>query len=174
MKNSLFARYQSLPVHQKYLALSQRERVLATLAVAVLIIFGGVMLLIDPVTADIERAERQIAGAKTNLVQTNQQIALMQEELRIDPNDKLRDQLEQVQKQINIVDTQFSTQVQDLVPPQQMPALLETVLQKADGLNLLEMTSIAPVDILLALEGSDPNCRYRERELVSARREAGS
>lgn len=145
---SLWRKYQQLAVHQRFLELTERERVLAFLAAVVLILFGGFTLFVEPVSDAIAKAEAKTARQQSEIRRYDTQIAVFEEELARDPNDSLKQQSARLLARVQEVDNQFANEIQDLVPAQQMPGLLETVLSGASDLTLLEMKSIPPLDVL--------------------------
>lgn len=149
MSNSLFQRYAQLSVHQRFAALSQREKLLAILAAAVLILFAGYTFVVEPVIKDIAKIERSLARKASELERQQLQLELLQQELKSDPNQLLSAQSTRLSERIAHLNTQFASQLRDLVPARQMPVVLQRLLSGASKLTLLEMKSIAPVNVLL-------------------------
>lgn len=166
MSSPLIAKYTSLPIHQKFLSLSARERKLAWAAALIVMLFGGWALLIEPLLVNISKSERDIRRLESQLTTANLQLQTFEQELKDDPDDKLKAQLKQINDRISAVDDVFAREIQDLVPARQMPALLDKVLSEANALTLVEMHSIAPVDVLKAT--ADPEQQETEASDTTA------
>lgn len=172
MTKAFAQRYAELAIHQRFLTLSQRERVLTLLAIAVVIIFAGYVLFIEPITDKNTQIRQDIAAKTTQLQAQQRQLRRLQEELKADPDQLLAARSTRLTAQLDKLDHKFATELRDLVPARQMPMMLKTVLARAKGLRLIEMKSIPPVDILFATEQAEPHNQLSTSSQQSSAQEA--
>lgn len=131
----------------KFDAMSLRERSLVFYALPLTIIVMFFFLLIEPSVKEswalddkIERAQSQLDSVSASL---NEVIA----ELKVDPNLPIKEQIAQTEKSIEEVTALFAAELDELVPPQAMPILLEQLLAQTGSLSLQSMTSVPPVNV---------------------------
>ncbi len=137
-----FAKYDA-----RFAELSQREKVLIFVTGLVVIISIMVFLLIDPAVRNNTKTANALLPLESEILSLQQQSVLYEEALAEDPNAKLREQITKVNNRMQVLQTQFSAQLSDLILPRQMPVLIEQVFSQAEGLTLIEMASIKPVNI---------------------------
>jgi MSHA biogenesis protein MshJ len=129
---------------QRINALSDRERFMVALTfAALLLVLWDFMLLGSQLTHRTAvhteltalQAEQTIAGAQRDqLTQT----------LQLDPNAQEKLRLERYTQEINRIDEILKTKAVEFVTPQQMVEVLETLIDKEPGLQLLSLESIDP------------------------------
>lgn len=137
-----FAKYDA-----QFESLSQREKVLIFATGLIVIVAIMVFLLIDPALQKNTKTADSLPPLATE-IQTLQQTSIIYEQaLAEDPNEKLREQIASVNDRMQVLQNQFSAQLSDLILPRQMPVLIEQVFAQAEGLKLVEMASVTPVNI---------------------------
>lgn len=91
----------------------------------------------DPLIADIERIDRQIASTEQRIAQRQveyaEKVALSQE----DPNRFANDRLQVVLREQQRLDQEISSLAGDLVTPNEMTQILISVLEQQSGLDLV-------------------------------------
>jgi len=139
-------------------ALSLRERALIFLALTALIyLFWNGMLM-----APLEQQQRTLLGQIETLrgeVQAlDEQTVALLEQHNIDPNAAERDQITRLESQLTHADRQIKEMISGLIEPQQMPKILEQILQKHDGLAFIRLENLgreALVDVTNDQRGKD-------------------
>lgn len=128
-------------------AMSLRERALIFLAVAMVLIVLVNTVLIDPLLVRHKNLQQQIAQTqeKTNAMQT--QIQTLVKTWNVDPDIALRTRLVQLREQSDQTGKTLEDIQSGLVPPQQMPALLEDILRHNRSLRLVALKTL-PVTVL--------------------------
>lgn len=133
----------------KFAELSQREKVLIFVSGVVIILAVIVFLFIDPGIQKNSQTSASIVTVEEE-IKTLQALQIVYEEaLGQDPNAKLKTQIAQIDKRMERLQDEFSAQLSDLILPRQMPVLIEKVFSQAEGLKLIEMASITPVNIFV-------------------------
>lgn len=128
---------------KRFAALQQREKVLIVAATAVAVLFGGYSLWIEP-------AQLQADGLKKVLVQQQAEQAQLQEQVAAlavrnsDPDSANRAALQQLRDEVAAVEREIGVFGHTLVPPQRMPALLQSLLTRHRGLTLVSLTTLPP------------------------------
>jgi MSHA biogenesis protein MshJ len=123
-------------------ALSLRERAMA-FAIAALILIALInSLVLDPLLAKQEKLSQQVT-------QNQQQIAALQAEIQarvkshdIDPDAPNRQRLAHLKAQMTRLSSDMEGLQKGLVPPDKMPALLQDLLKKNEGLKLLSLKTL--------------------------------
>ncbi|WP_100643531.1 type II secretion system protein GspM [Alteromonas facilis] len=138
----------------RYQALSLREKYLVLITGIVLIVFAGFTFIVEPQYIKNQQVESQIKTTQIELSSAQQQIALLQEALADDPNEKLQTRIDNLHARIAQMDSAFASQMRELVQPQQMPMVIEQMLAFADKLKLVELSSIPPISVF---EGDSEN-----------------
>ena len=131
----------------RFAALSQREKVLIFATGLIVIISVMVFLLIDPALTKNTKTSDALLPLESEILSLQQQSVIYEQALAEDPNTKLREQIASVNERMTVLQNQFSAQLSDLILPRQMPVLIEQVFSQAEGLTLIEMASIKPVNI---------------------------
>jgi MSHA biogenesis protein MshJ len=142
----------------KFSAISPREQKLLFYAGPLLICFVFIMGFIEPALTQTIESSTEIRNAELRLVDTSYSVDSLQAQINIDPNTEVRNQIEAVNEQILILEKQFKRELEQLVPPQAMPHVLEELFAKAKKLKLVSMSSIMPENIFDNQAASDvPN-----------------
>ena len=130
--------FDSVALRARWLALARRERGLALAAALVLVLGIGELLLIEPPLTQRARLVREMQA------QQREQQALQQVlggSVR-DPNAPLRAQRDGLQAQVRAAEHEFRNFQNGLVQPQNMGALLQSLLTEHRGLRLLGLRSL--------------------------------
>jgi MSHA biogenesis protein MshJ len=131
----------------RYDALQLRERWLVALGVLGGIILLGYSLFIDPALKTAQLAERNAAEQRTQLSSIQAQMAALQSP-GMNPDVAARVEIDELKKRLGELNTRLHDMESSLVPPQQMPGLLEDMVGSQTGLRLLSLKTL-PVAPLL-------------------------
>lgn len=132
--------------------LSLRERVLILLTGLVLIALPSYYFMLEPSMLKQQQAERELAQTKISLTETQQLIELSELKLGQDPNQATALQLSRLQSQLSQLDSELAAQNAGLISVSQMAGVLERLLEKSEGLQLLAMESLPPQAVLSSEE----------------------
>ena len=139
-------RYNTLFV--QFLKITQREKLLILFSGVVIIILLGYLLFIEPVNESTTRNEQTISSLQNQLNSLQAQIEVAEYALGNDPNDLLVESLDKLTDKSQDLDLYLQQETVNLVPPTQMPLLLENMLAGSQGVTLVSMQSIAPTPVL--------------------------
>ena len=114
----------------------------------VIIILLGYLLFIEPVNESTTRNEQTISSLQNQLNSLQAQIEVAEYALGNDPNDLLVESLDKLTDKSQDLDLYLQQETVNLVPPTQMPLLLENMLAGSQGVTLVSMQSIAPTPVL--------------------------
>jgi MSHA biogenesis protein MshJ len=131
----------------KFSAISPREQKLVFYAVPFVICFVFILGLIEPAITQTIETRQEITDAKLSLVDITYSVDSVQAQLNIDPNTETRNQIVAVNEQILILEKQFTQELEQLVPPEAMPFVLEQLFADAKKLKLVAMSSMVPTNI---------------------------
>ncbi|MGX9461679.1 MSHA biogenesis protein MshJ [Shewanella sp. A14] len=140
----------------KFNELSQRERILITLAV--LLVAGMLIFMpIESLWKQHQGLQRQLTGLEQDNATSLQQVALYEERLQIDPNKDYQQRLQLINEQMQLIDADLNEQMVDMVPADYMPTVLANLLGNVKGVSLMSFASIAPKPLLKVEDGSKVN-----------------
>lgn len=131
----------------KFAVLSVREKGLVFGAGVVVIVMLCLTFLIEPALKAMSVAKQKLESEQIRHKSLTEQQAAFRQALNEDPDAELKRQLENLTRQYEQLQNTFADELGELVLPQQMPALIEGVFSRADGLDLIEMRSLTPENI---------------------------
>jgi MSHA biogenesis protein MshJ len=145
----------------RFAALQQREKLMVAGAVLFAILFGGYTFWIEPAQLKKSRLQKTIAQQRDEQAQLATQLAALIRQTG-DPDAANRAELERMEKRI--AETRRDIQGFDrlLVPPEQAPTLLQALLARHRGLNLVSLTTLPPRPLIEKTANAD------EKPAVSA------
>jgi len=148
---SLQARWQGWS--KRFAALQPREKTLVIAAVAVAVLFGGYSVWIEPGMLQSERLKKALAQQQSEQAQLQEQVAALAVR-NSDPDSANRAELQRLNDAVAATEREIGAFGNTLVPPQRIPALLQTLLTRHRGLMLVSMTTLPPRP-LIELPASD-------------------
>jgi len=124
----------------RFNALAQRERVLIFVAVlaGIALVFHAVA--IDPLVVRQQRLAQQLAETRQNI--KNGDVVLKAAETRTDPDAVRRTYRDALRKQLEDIDASMQGLQAGLVPPERMPKLLEEMVARSRGLQLMALRTL--------------------------------
>ncbi|MFO1388080.1 MSHA biogenesis protein MshJ [Cellvibrio sp.] len=138
-----------LSLQEKIDARIMRERVLILLTLLALIF----MLWNFAVQSSIDKKSHEAAESLANLVSQRaalqSQIAAATQSLLNDPDKPKKEQIEQLEKDVQGLETQLQSVSQNLIRAEQLPQALQEVLQKSQSLTLLEVKTLPAKELQL-------------------------
>lgn len=123
-------------------AMSMRERVLVLGMVIVVIVTLANLLLLDPLFARKKALTDELANARTELQANQDLIAALTRNAAADPDAPARAKLQALQGRLAESGASLDTLGRTLVPADQIPVLLERILQRQTGLTLRSMRTL--------------------------------
>ncbi|MGY3866730.1 type II secretion system protein M [Aeromonas bivalvium] len=136
-------------------ALSQRERVLILLT-------GLILLFAVLYYGWLEGAQLRLEQDRQALVTAQRDLEIMglenqgkQARLNRDPNLGVRRQLAELDGQLVRLDGELKAQTVDLIPANEMAAVLESLLAGSSRLHMVALTSIAPTPLMAGEQSSN-------------------
>jgi MSHA biogenesis protein MshJ len=121
-------------------ALGQRERILALVGGLVGLILLFYLLALDSAVVAKKRLTQQIAEARQGVTLLEQQLKAQQG--RADPEAARRSERDALRKQLADVDKTMAQVQRGLVPPERTAKLLEEVLARSRGLQLVSLRTL--------------------------------
>ncbi len=138
-------------------ALQQRERVMVLAGVIVLLwgIFDS--LLLTPMLNKQKLYRTEIATKQAEVAQFQQQTQQIVAAAQIDPDAGSKQRLAQLQTQLAEKDALLQAMQKELISPDRMPQVLESVLQKDRQVRLVSLTTMPVSGLLDAVAVSAPD-----------------
>lgn len=131
----------------KFAALQKREKVLVAAASAFVIGMGGYSLWVEPAQLRAAALRKQIAQQRAELQGLQAQLAGMRTQLT-DPDAPNKAALAEARRRLAASDRALHAYDDVLVPPERMPQLLQSLVSRHRGLELLSLQTRAPVPLL--------------------------
>jgi MSHA biogenesis protein MshJ len=124
----------------RYDALGQRERILGFIVALVVLVLLFQMLALDPLTARKKRLTQQVADARQGLALVQQQVRAQQG--MSDPGATRRSHRDALRQQLADIDKGMGEAQRGLVSPERTAKLLEEVLTRSRGLQLVSLRTL--------------------------------
>ena len=153
MSNLLENEYKKLST--KFLKMSLREQFLILICGLVVLMVIMYTFLLEPQVKNSEKLQQNTKSAENEMVTLVSQVTTLTNTLKTDPNEPVRERINDLQRQIQSITQQLESQTNNLVPANKMASMLENVLADSKGVKLIELQSIAPIPILFAKPEED-------------------
>lgn len=160
--NAVDKRSNIAELFDKFEALAMREKKLIFIATPCLILFVMTLLFIEPAYKETQAAQSRMIAQQSQLDALKQTSDELMLQIRQDPDVYVKQQIDALQRQLNIITQSFDSELGQLVSPKAMPVLLENLFNKADGLTLLEMQSLAPMPVFKSERSGKEAPLYRQ------------
>ena len=102
----------------------------------------------DPISLNSQKLQRDITNSQKSLNGLAIQVDEILQSLANDPNNVLRERIQELETEIASIDNLLEEQTVNLVPANKMPQMLEKVLASSKGLKVIGLQSIPPIPIL--------------------------
>jgi len=129
-------------LQEKIDARVMRERVLIFLSATALVFMVWNFIIQAPVSNQVQEAEAQLSALATQRTAMETQITAATQALLNDPDRQKKLQIKQLETDIAELEVQLQNKSQTLVKADELPKLLQDVLQKTTQLNLLEVATL--------------------------------
>lgn len=142
-------------ISSKVEALNRRERTLVLLAVLVLMWMVMDVLLLTPAAYREKALKSQLAIDHDKIVTIQLQLQQLASVPPADPDQATHRQMDDLNSQLQHVNTLLNSMQKELVSPDRMPKLLEDILKKNDHLKLISLKTLPPSEAkALSVAGS--------------------
>jgi len=159
-----------MEILKSYLAriddLGLRERGIIMAGILILLFLGWYAWLMEPILKEQTALQQQL-GEKSNQLQTlNSQLDEMSRRLNNDPEETDRASLQALREEIRMGQETLQKATVNLVSPEQMPDILQQVLNRTTGLALIRLQGLGATPLLDESQGgtpaeTEPNARGR-------------
>ena len=138
----------------RFAALQLREKYLIIGAAAVAVLFIGHSVWIEPGQIQTARLKKDIAQQQNDMEQLRLQLTTLAQNNK-DPNAANREALQALRQQLSDTARELKTFEGVLVAPTQVPALLQTLLNRHRGLTLMTLKTLPPEPLVKPAGKSD-------------------
>lgn len=128
-------------------AMSLRERALILATALVAIAFPTFMYVIEPAQIEQGKLKGEIQRLTTEHAEAKVEQALAKAMKVVDPNVQLQQQIDELEQRLQSQAEQLQQRSSALVAPNEMVALLQTVLRSHKGVKLVSVAKQPPVSI---------------------------
>ena len=128
-----------------------RERVLVLICLLAVLFFVWDSLVISPLAARKKQLDRKHGELQSELAELSSRETLILARQDNDPDFQSKKQLEQLRNEIARVNMELESRVEDLISPQEMPDLLQRLLQEQRGLQLSSLAN-QPAEVIRMTE----------------------
>lgn len=139
---------------EQYLRLQLRERRLIFFASLALVLWLGLLYVVEPLWQSLQSSKQQQKMALQQMAQLQQQADALLLVINSDPNQSIREQINQYQQQRDQLSQQIKQLTGRYVSPEQMLELLRDVLKNTPGVRLQHMRSVPAEAVNLAAQGN--------------------
>lgn len=136
-------------LQQKYLALSNRERLLILASVLVISYMLISALLLGPLDQGQKNIQEQLDQIDADLLSQQSLQQVYRQAMNSDPDAVKKRQLDALQQQLLSLDESLTRLSVGLVPAAQLPQLLQDVLQPSNSLRLLKVETLPIAEMSL-------------------------
>lgn len=123
-------------------ALSLRERAIIFVASTMLLFLLWNTLLMTPMEREQDGLLSQIETQRTSIEAIDAETLAIMEQHSVDPNRVEREQLAELENQLEQADQQIGKMITGLIEPGQMAVILEQVLQDQSGLEFVSLENM--------------------------------
>lgn len=128
--------------------LSIRERGIVMTGVLIILFLGWYTWLMEPILKEQTLLQQQL-GEKSDQLQTlNSQLDEMSRRLNSDPEETERARLQALREEIRMGQEALQQATVNLVTPEQMPDILQQVLNRTTGLSLIRLQGLGATPLL--------------------------
>lgn len=136
----------------RFECLAMRERLLIVGAVLALVYLLWEMLLVYPMTKEMQLLVARERVAKQQIQVTEAEITVLKNIISKDPNIVLRQEIADLQAKLESVDQQLDTLAVGLVPAHELPKIMHGILSKTGKLKIEQLITLPPE--MLSLSGN--------------------
>jgi MSHA biogenesis protein MshJ len=135
-------------------ALSLRERAMVLAAVLAVMFMGADAWLLQPQSLQHDKLKKELERTSAETRALESAIHGLSGQQRHDPNAELQRQIEALKAEVARQDAQIGEKASGVVPPAEMPRLLEQALGGAEGLKLVSLKAQPASPLASAVKGA--------------------
>lgn len=132
----------------KFEALNQRERWLVFAALLFVVYAAINTLLLSPVLAHKKTMTTELNTDQAQLQVLQQQLGILNSQAIVDPDAQNKQRIASLQASLLQLETQLNGIQSTLISPEQMPALLHSLLKKNGKIKLVTLKTLPPTSLL--------------------------
>ena len=141
---------------------SLRERIAIMVALGAVLTVACYVILIEPLDKANSALEDGNAAISTTVESLEQTLETLVAENTNDPDQAVREQLDELNAEIEQLEQRLSKVATDIIAPQDMPKVLSRVLQSTPGITLMDVRNLPPAPVDLDFAGdANPNAMSR-------------
>ena len=140
---------------EKFLALTQREKIIIAGAMVFLAAYGMFYLVLGPQAYDKSRQKAHLAQLSKELADTNSQITNIQTALKQDPNERIKTEIKQLTLELTKINAELDQVMTDYVAPELMAKELTSVLNTSSNVRVIGLTIERPEKIELGANNTE-------------------
>ena len=141
----------------KFINLTQREKIIIIVATVFLSGFGLFKMLIEPSAALLSTSNAQKTTVANELQTTQLQVSEIQNALSTDPNEKIKQEIKVIREEIKKVEADLNQVMTEYVAPEQMASALTNLLMTSSNIRVIGMTVLPPEKVQDSSDDSVPN-----------------
>lgn len=142
---------------EKFINLTQREKIIIIVATVFLSGFGLFKMLIEPSAAILSTSNAQKTTVANELQTTQLQVSEIENALSTDPNEKIKQEIKVIREQIKKVEADLNQVMTEYVAPEQMASALTNLLMTSSNIRVIGMTVLPPEKVQDSSDDSVPN-----------------
>lgn len=139
------ARIQALSA--RFAALSRREQLMVAAAGLVVVAMGGFAIWVEPARTRAAAIEKQLVQQRQDGATLREQLSVLKAQLA-NPESERKDALAKIRGELAALERERKAHEDMLVPPRRMPQLLQSLLSRHRGLELVGLRTLAPVAMI--------------------------
>lgn len=132
---------------RRFAALQRREQWLIALACLLAVTLLGYSLWLEPALKQRTLMQKTVAQQQAELAELERTLLVLEAQQK-DPQAARRATLETLRAQLAAIEREIGAQGAGLLPPEQMPALLQTLLARHRGLTLMSLRTLPPQPLI--------------------------
>lgn len=129
-------------------SLSRRERVMVYVCAAAVVIFVAQQMLFRPLALQRSSFATSIAQQKSEIASMENQLVDLQQQRAADPNEVARAKIKQTETEIDKIDRQLRSYRQQLIAPEEMVRVLETMIRRNRDVRVESIRTLAVVPVI--------------------------
>ena len=132
----------------RFIAMSRRERAMIGIAVLVGIAMVGSTVFVEPARAKTKIVRNSVEKKRNDMKNLNAQFTALQGQLAQDPDTAIKAELEGLRAKLRQISADLTKANDALVPPAEMNTMLERILARQSGLQLVSLRTLPPTSFV--------------------------
>lgn len=136
------AKEKAAELFDRFEQISLRERCMILGGTALALVVFWNLLLIEPLLSEQKKMTSSLTKLRTDKAETLALLEVLTVKSKEDPDRENREKLEALQKDLARIEEKLQGSMQEMVSPQEMPALLEEIFRLQSGLKLISVENV--------------------------------